>query len=166
VSTGPGQTGGTGGGFHPGDPRKLDCQSAACVAAQAAVVDAGNDITKKCGEIAVAKARADAMLAIALATLGLAGTIAAVLVGAIGAAATIALYISIAITQHAVLFWLIVVILAVALFFAALWVVFSIQVAVLQGQLAGLRETFTAATHDVMTSCPNSCWGNLTMPVC
>jgi hypothetical protein len=164
MSTGPGK--GPGGGFMPPDPTTLSCTSVACATAQAAVVDAGNAITAKCGEIAVAKARADAMLTIVLALLGVAGALAAVLVPIIGAAATIAIFIGVALSQQPLLFWAIVIIIAIAAVFLILYAAFSIQVAVLQANLAGLRSSFTTAAHSVMMSCPNTCWGNLAAPVC
>lgn len=164
MSTGPGK--GPGGGFMPPDPKTVSCTSIECATAQAAVVDLGNAVTAKCSEIAVAKARADAMLAIFAATLGVGATLAAALVGIIGAQATLALFLSAALTQQPLLFWVIVTIIAIAAVFLILYAAFSIQVAVLQGDLSGLRSAFTTATHNVMMSCPNTCWGNLAAPVC
>ena len=155
-----------GGGFPLPDPKTLDCLSTACQNAQAKVVNAANDILTKCGQISDANARASAILGSAAGIFGLGASIIGGLVGAIGIAATVALLVATAVSFNWVLFWIAVTLIATALALLTVYIAILIYVAVLQGQLSGLRDAFKRAATDVMAKCPNTCWGNLIMPSC
>jgi hypothetical protein len=148
------------------DPKTLDCLSTACQAAQAKVVNAANDIVTKCGQISDANARASAILGIAAGIFGLGASIIGGLAGSIGIAATAALLVATVVSLNWILFWLAVTLIATALALLTAYIAFLIYVAVLQGQLGGLRDAFKKAAADVMANCPNTCWGDLIMPSC
>ena len=144
----------------PGDiPRpELSCNSPACVAALAEIVRLRNVIVFKCGQIADAKSRTNAMAAIASVLL----TIAAGLLAA-GASACATFFGCLA---------GIVLIIAAAIFFA-LAVTFFIfagigfaQVAQLEHERNQAIADFTDAADAVTKACPTSCWGDLTAPSC
>jgi hypothetical protein len=148
------------------DPHKLDCLSSACQSARAATVTTANEIILKCSDIAAAKARADAVLAIAGALLGLAGTLVGYIIGAVGVAAAIAILVAATVSLNWLILWAIISLVATALVFLTLYAIFMVQVAILQGNLNGLRSTFNAQAQTVMTSCPPTCWGDLRIPGC
>lgn len=154
----------------PGNPNDLSCSSQDCADAQAMVVNARNDIISTCGTIHDLNNRASALLGIAGGLFGLGGAIIGGFVSTIGVAATAALLVGTAIASQGLLvflaFWLAVTLLATALLLLAAYVALLIAVAVVQGQLGGKRDTFNAAVAAVMKSCPNSCWGDLTLPSC
>jgi hypothetical protein len=74
----------------PGNPKNLDCSSQECADAQAAVVNAANDILTTCGQIKDASDRASALLGIAAGIFGLGVSVIGGLATAIGIAATAA----------------------------------------------------------------------------
>jgi hypothetical protein len=87
-------------------------------------------------------------------------------VGAIGIAATAALLVATAISFNWLLFWVAVTLIATAIALLVAYVAMLVYIAVLQGQLAGNRDAFKRAAAEVMAKCPNTCWGNLVMPMC
>ena len=154
---GPVPTGGDTGG-PPLDPRGVSCSSTACISALAAVVTARNMITFKCGQVASARSWMNTLAAIAATLLGLA---IAAFAGA-GAATATVFGIPVAI----VLFWIGVSLLATAILFGIFAGIAALRVLVLEGELNGARTDFAAAVANVQSSCPTSCWGDLTAPSC
>jgi hypothetical protein len=126
------------------------------------VVDARNLIIFKCGEVSAAKGRRDMLASVALALSTLAGGLFA---AAAVATATIVVF-GITIIVAKVLFWLAVTVAATAILFWVLSGIAALHVLVLEGELNGARSAFITATNRVMTSCPQTCWGDLTMPSC
>jgi len=165
----PDPTGPNPGGF-PGDPNLLSCSSSGCISAQAKVVAARNDIIGTCGSISDLNSRASALLGIAAGLFATAVTIIGGLVGTFGIAATVAVLVGATVASGGLLLvigvWLAVALIIAALAILAAYIALLIAVAYQQGQLSGKRDTFNAAVKAVVANCPNTCWGDLTMPSC
>lgn len=148
----------------PGSPPiPLGCDSPACTAAKIEVVNAGNIIKIKCGAVDSAKGKRDVFAAIASVLAALAVT----LFIASASAGTTAIVIGpIAIVPMLALFWAAVTVAATSILFWILAGIFEAQVLVLEGELSTARNNFVTAANRVTSSCPNSCWGDLTMPSC
>lgn len=147
----------------PGDvpvdiPRPVTCDSPECVAALAEVVRTRAVIIFKCGQVASARARTNAMAAIA-------GALFTLAIGAFAAAGAASATIF-GIPLAAVLFWIAVTLLATAILFAIFAAIGFAQIAVLEGELNRARSDFINATDAVTKACPVMCWGDLTMPSC
>jgi hypothetical protein len=144
----------------PGEiPRpELSCDTPACVAALAEIVRLRNVIVFKCGQIAAAKSRANAMAAVATALLTVASGL--FVAGAIacstfwGCLAGIVLIIAAAIVA------------ALALLFAIFAAIGYAQVTQLEHEKNQAIADFTDAADAVTKVCPTRCWGDLTAPSC
>src|SRR6476620_1366373 len=108
-------------------PVPIDCNSIECTSAKADVVNAGNIIKLKCGQVDSAKGKRDVFAAMAavFATLALAA------LGAAGAASASFFGIPAAI----VLFWVAVILALISALFWLLAGIFEIQVLVVEGEL-------------------------------
>jgi len=149
------------------DPKTLDCLSTACQAAQAEKVMRTNDFILKCGEIAAAEARASAFMAVAVSIFGVIGAILGAVVTAVGGvAAALAIFAALPWILKVIIVGIFVTLLATALLFLTLYAIAKVQVAILEGNLNGLRQAFLSSVDDIMRSCPTNCWGNLTLPTC
>jgi hypothetical protein len=126
-----------------------------------------NDFLLKCGEIAAAEARASAFFAVVMSIFGAIGAIlGAVITAAGGVTAALAIFLALPSFLKVVVVGIFVTLVATALLFLTLYAVAKIQVAILEGNLNGLRQAFLSAADDIMRSCPTNCWGDLTLPNC
>ena len=149
------------------DPKTLDCLSTACQAAQAEKVMRTNDFILKCGEIAAADARASALLAVVMSIFGAIGAILGAVITAVGGVtAALAIFAALPGILKLIIVGIFVTLVATALFFLTLYAIAKIQVAILEGNLNGLRLAFLSAVNKIMQSCPTNCWGDLTLPKC
>ncbi len=145
----------------PGDggiPRPLSCDSPECQSALAMVATDRNRVLSKCAQVEATKSRRDTLSAIAGLLLAAA---VALLIGAGAATATV-----FGIPLAYILFWAAVSLFATAVLFGILALITAAQYGVQQGELNGERTRFTNDASAAMTSCPSTCWGDLTLPAC
>jgi hypothetical protein len=148
-----------GDGGPPFDPESLRCTSFECATALAAVAQARGVIIFKCGQVASARSWMNTLAAIAATLFGLA-------IAAFAAAAAALNIVIVGIVLAKLLFWIGITLLATAILFAILAGIAAIRVLVLEGELNQARVNFADAVTRVTTSCPSTCWGDLTMPSC
>jgi hypothetical protein len=122
------------------------------------VADDRNRVLLKCAQVEATKSRRDTFAAIGGSLLLLAG---ALLIGA--AAATASVF---GIPLAYILFWAAVSVAATAVLFLLIAAIFEAQFLVQQGELNGERTRFANAASAVMSACPSSCWGDLSVPAC
>lgn len=147
------------GGAPPFDPSSLSCTSFACTSALAAVASARGVVIFKCGQVATARSWMNTLAAIAATLFGLA-------IAAFAAAASALNIAIVGIVLAKLLFWLGISLLATAILFAVLAGIAALRVLVLEGELNQARVDFAAAVARVTSSCPATCWGDLTPPSC
>ena len=147
-----------GGGLPGPGPLPLDCNSLLCAQARIDLVAARNLVLLKCGQVNDAKNRRDvfAAMAVAFATLALAA-----LVGAATASATI-----FGIPLGALLLVVAIILASIALTFLTLAGIFEIQRAVIEAELGDAKTKFMAAAAHATASCPATCTGDTSLPVC
>ena len=147
------------GGPGDGVPRPvITCDSTECQSALAEVATDRNRVLSKCAQVAATRDRVNFCAAIATAF----ATLAAGLLAAAAAASATWVGIPAAI----VLLVVAIVMASIALTFATFAVIGAIQLAVQQGELGREKTRFTDAASAVMTACPSTCWGDLTLPTC
>ncbi len=135
-----------------------DCNSQECIKARASVVDAGNVIMLKCGQMESARSKRDVFAAVA--------AVLATLAVALFAAAAVATVSILGIPLAPVLFWAGVTVAATSIVFWTLAGIFEAQRLVIEGELGAAKNNFISATSAVVVACPTTCWGDLTIPKC
>ena len=113
----------------------------------------------KCGQVATARSWMNTLAAIAATLFGLA-------IAAFAAAASALGIVIVGIVLSKLLFWIGVSLLATAILFGILAAIAAIRVLVLEGELNQARVNFADAVARVTSSCPATCWGDLTPPAC
>lgn len=141
------------------DPELRNCNSRECVDALSAVVAARGIITFKCGQVASARSWMNTLAAIA-------ATLFAIAAAAVGAAAAVASIPVIGKALAVIILWAALTLLATAILFGILAGIAAIRVLVLENELNQARANFANATSSVTSSCPPTCWGDLSMPSC
>jgi hypothetical protein len=136
----------------------LSCDSTECQSALAAVATDRNRVLFKCAQVTATHNRVNLMAAIAGAFLGLATALvgAAIAALATGVAAAIAVVLFIAAGSA----------FATATLFAVFAAIGLAQLAVQQAELNTERSRFTTDVSTVLSSCPSTCWGDITLPAC
>jgi hypothetical protein len=157
----PGDTGPPGGGPPGGRPGGgLACDSVACVAATTKLINARNAVLQACTEAAAAQAEETVFFTLA------AALFAASIACLVGAAAVAAGTLLFGWPASAVLVAVACVLAALATVLVAIGLYFEIQRANAMGRVIAGQATWNDALGDVMTSCPNTCWGNTELPKC
>ena len=96
----------------------------------------------------------------------IAATLFGLAIAAFAAAASALNIVIVGIVLAKLLFWLGISLLATAILFAVLAGIAALRVLVLEGELNQARVDFAAAVARVTSSCPATCWGDLTPPSC